>query len=373
MSSRDANVPPMAAPLSVERHMRAARLRASMHRVWHEHRMLLLVCVVYGIASYAIGPAIGYRAPALWPYVAGTGVLLLGATPFVLAIWTFAERLRHERAAGRPVPPSEGWHEGWRRVRLQLMTTERIGGVLIVGTCMAIVLACVAGWRSSIPFIHPFAYDSELAVLDRALHGGVDPWRWTHQLFGAPAATRVLAWLYGLAWGAANVGVVLALAFAAPSFLRRRVLVAYVLEYALLGSLLATLVSSAGPVYYAGVTDATPANDPFAPLVAYLARMDADGGFMVRQLQDRLWAGYDSGTGFGITAFPSIHVSSAALLAFAGSATSRRLGILGWTLCATTLLTSVHLGWHYAVDGYASILGMALIWWLAGRMTRRGR
>ena len=362
----------MAAPMAVERHARAARLRAGALVAWREHRVLLLVCLAYGIASYGVGPAIGYRAPPLWPYVAGTGVLLLGGTPFVLAIWTFVERLRHERAAGRPVPPSEGWREGWRRVRVQLLTAERLAGVGIVVLCMAIVLACVAGWRSSIPFVHPFAYDRELALLDRALHGGVDPWRWTHQLLGAPAATRVLGWLYGLAWGIANVGVVLGLAFAAPSFLRRRILVAYVLEYALLGSLLASLVSAAGPVYYAGVTGIAPSADPFAPLIAYLARMDADGGFLARQLQERLWESYASGSGFGITAFPSIHVSSAALLAFAGSAASRQLGILGWALCAITLLTSVHLGWHYAVDGYASILGMAAIWWLAGRVSRHG-
>jgi hypothetical protein len=38
---------------------------------------------------------------------------------------------------------------------------------------------------------------------------------------------------------------------------------------------------------------------------------------------------------------------------------------------ALMLLGSVHLGWHYAIDGYAGIAGTIVLWWGCGRLLRR--
>jgi hypothetical protein len=35
------------------------------------------------------------------------------------------------------------------------------------------------------------------------------------------------------------------------------------------------------------------------------------------------------------------------------------------------LVGSVHLGWHYAIDGYAAIIGTWAIWWIVGRLLER--
>jgi hypothetical protein len=34
------------------------------------------------------------------------------------------------------------------------------------------------------------------------------------------------------------------------------------------------------------------------------------------------------------------------------------------------LIGSVHLGWHYAVDGYVAIAAVTGFWWIAGRIIR---
>jgi uncharacterized membrane protein len=48
----------------------------------------------------------------------------------------------------------------------------------------------------------------------------------------------------------------------------------------------------------------------------------------------------------------------------------RRIGIAAWLFVAVILLGSVGLGWHYAIDGYAALIGVALLWRVAGWAAR---
>jgi hypothetical protein len=46
---------------------------------------------------------------------------------------------------------------------------------------------------------------------------------------------------------------------------------------------------------------------------------------------------------------------------------------LGWIFGAfllVILIGSVHLGWHYAIDGYVGIIGTLILWWACGRLLR---
>jgi hypothetical protein len=73
-----------------------------------------------------------------------------------------------------------------------------------------------------------------------------------------------------------------------------------------------------------------------------------------------------------------MHVALATLFALVSWRTKRWLGIVMSIYALIILVGSVHLAWHYAVDGYFSIAGMIAIWCVVGRVlprqvgTRRG-
>ena len=64
----------------------------------------------------------------------------------------------------------------------------------------------------------------------------------------------------------------------------------------------------------------------------------------------------------GISAMPSIHVGAAVLFAILGWRTNWILGF-GFTVYALLIqFGSVHLGWHYAIDGYFSAILAFVLW-----------
>ena len=85
--------------------------------------------------------------------------------------------------------------------------------------------------------------------------------------------------------------------------------------------------------------------------------------------QKKLWKAYKENKtklGSGISAMPSMHVSMAFLFALVGWRSNRLIGLMLGIYTIIILMGSVHLGWHYAIDGYAAILGTLLIWHCVG-------
>lgn len=221
-------------------------------------------------------------------------------------------------------------------------------------------------FKSSITVMNPFQYDVLFMEIDRWLHFGRHPWEWLQPLLGYPAVTSVISFAYKLWFGVFYlIFFWMAFSMSDPA-LRMRFLLSYLLCWSLLGSFSAVLLSSAGPCFYGLVVGG---DDPYAPLFAYLNAADAEYQNWSLVAQAYLWENYSQGllnTASGISAMPSMHVAIAALQAFLGWKISRRAGILLTTYCVIILIGSVHLGWHYAIDGYVSILAVFVIWKLVG-------
>ncbi len=148
-------------------------------------------------------------------------------------------------------------------------------------------------------------------------------------------------------------------------------LLSFVLTWSLLGSLLALLLSSVGPVYFGRLTGL---DDPFLPLMDYLAAANQIAPVWALEVQEMLWRKYaegESGFGAGISAMPSMHVSATVLFALLAWRVDRWLGVVFTAFAVIVMIGSVHLAWHYAIDGYLAALLTWLIWRAAGWWTAR--
>jgi hypothetical protein len=214
--------------------------------------------------------------------------------------------------------------------------------------------------------------DRALIDLDHALHGA-HPWELLHPLLGFPAVTQALDFLY-ITWFFVIFGVMsLVTLWHERLELRNQYLVCFGLCWIVLGSFLAVLGASVGPCYLS--TFMSEEAGAFEGLMAYL---HAVGGLHAIAAQDLLlehYSSYEPGIGRGISAMPSLHVAIAMLQAILGWKLGRWPGIIATVYLFAILLGSVHLGWHYAVDGYAAMMAVPLLWvvagWIAGAATRR--
>lgn len=83
---------------------------------------------------------------------------------------------------------------------------------------------------------------------------------------------------------------------------------------------------------------------------------------LAARTSDYLWIAYNNGSiGFasGISAFPSIHVATSAWIAIA------LRHWLAYAFLAMIFIGSIMLGWHYAIDGVAGVLGALACFGLA--------
>lgn len=252
----------------------------------------------------------------------------------------------------------------------QYLDVRRIASFVLAVACIILVMAVFSRFKLAIPWIKPFCWDTTCCDWDEALHGGRHPWEWIQPLVGQPAITCAINFGYHL-WFFVMFVILFWQAWSSDRELRRQFFVAFILTWGVLGTFAATWFSSAGPCYYGRVTGIT--DDPYAPLVSYLHQVN-DAGYRVWALdvQQMLWSTYESGStefGKGISAMPSLHVATSVLFALLGWRTHRGLGIALTLFAVLIQVGSVHLAWHYAIDGYLAVPATLVIWWVAGWLT----
>lgn len=331
----------------------AAGQPVAQPRVWTTGLvMVALVAALHFAAALGIGdrPFSSYFTLS-W----AAEVLAILSIPFV--IWLLMALL----AAIRLKEPSPLRYLARQILRNRTRFLTAIG--LLV--CYALVNRAYRAIKVAIQRIEPFDADPMFVMWDRALFGA-DPWTLTHAVIG-PLGTRIV----DVAYGTWFLVILLAFGFAAFSKDRAfqlRACLTYFLIWIVLGNVLAIAWSSAGPCYYEHFYG----DDTFRPLMDRLAGMDVAA---LRIQAYLLSVVGDESIGSGISAMPSVHCAMTMYLVVA---CYDRWGFSAQLLAAILyhlliMLGSVHLGWHYAVDGLVSTAAVPLLWWAAGLALRQDR
>ena len=232
---------------------------------------------------------------------------------------------------------------------------------------MSLVAHVYLNFKVNIPNFAPYSWDHAFAEIDRLLFLGNDPWVITHWVLSSLDATIFLDNLYLLWFNLLKLGVLSVAVLPMRNHTRLTFLLAYGLSWIIGGVLLAIILPAAGPVYMERIT-----GDPtFAPMMDLLYQYSQLTEVKALGVQEFLWEGYTNPDvdPLGISAFPSLHLEMAATSTLLGFAVSR---VIGWTLVVYTaalLVGSVHLGWHYAIDGIAGIALAILFWRISARVT----
>ncbi|MDJ0951020.1 MAG: phosphatase PAP2 family protein [Alphaproteobacteria bacterium] len=259
----------------------------------------------------------------------------------------------------------------WRTYRTHLLAPRRIVYFALAALPVPLFLTAYGSFKRLIPFINPYSWDPTFMAWDKFLHGGRHPFELLQPILGNPYVTASINFAYHLWFFVLFLTLIWQFWSGRDPKLRMQFMLSFQLCWILVGSVLATAFASGGPCYYGRLTGL---EDPFAPLMSYLYAANEQVPLMALNLQEMLWEVYVSQgdkIGSGISAMPSMHVASTVLMALLGWRIHRWLGIAYTAFALLILVGSVHLGWHYAIDGYIAALVTIAIWWGVGAAIRR--
>jgi len=324
---------------------------------------VVVMALAATLGALVVGASVGVPTAGIIIQYALTIFIVM---PLVLAVALFVYMVR-SALLRVPDPLAQ-----LRPVVAQRFGTPGLAAGTLAGTVvMPLLMGAFGSLKQVMPLVQPFAWDDSFAHLDRMLFLGWQPWQLTHAVFGSALLTAAIDKMYTL-WVPFLFCAVLLFSTIAPRIVRARFFLTFGAAWLVIGVLGAFVFSSAGPCY-AELVGAASAVD-YQPLMNRLREVDSVYPLGALQWQGVLWDHHVAqryGFAMGISAMPSMHNAITFLYLLAVWDGGRKLRAAAAIFATAILVGSVHLGWHYAVDGLFAWAMVAVLWWAAGAYLKR--
>jgi hypothetical protein len=271
------------------------------------------------------------------------------------------------KATIKPRPLFRDW---WPMLTRNLYLKDRILKAMPLFISLFILLSLFSNMKGLISYYGTYSWDPFWAETDRKLHFGIDPWRLLQPLLGYPRITQLINILYNFWFPILVFFLYWQLIVQKHPGLRMQFFFTFFFAWSINGTLLAILFASGGPCYFEMMTG----NRYFAEQMNYLQEVHRHYGLWSVSTQAMLQDMYKEDKimiGAGISAMPSMHVATAFLFFLLTRELNKKVGWIFALYSLLIFLGSVHLGWHYAVDGYFSIITTWLYWKLSGMIVKK--
>lgn len=335
------------------------------------HRYLILAMSLYTVILVSFALGLGGDIKTLMGFLPYLGWGLATSALYFMAMMAF-----YFARAVKNTKPGKRWFlnvmENFEHSTVGYLRSDRcmdgVVGLLIMFPVS--FFFCIA--KGLIPTLHKYTIDPALAAADKWLHFGhypheyLVPWVARHEQMPAAIDAFYVTWF---------LVVFLVLDFAifldSNQFRRMRFLWTYNISWIVLGNFLALFMASVGPLFFAEFYQVP---DPYADLIKHLHEQDKIEHLAIFDAGN-LEIGFTKGGAVinlnALSAMPSLHIAIAALLVFYTAKFSRIVASVFLVYCVLIMISSVYLGWHYAIDGYVGIVGTWLIWWLSGPLVKK--
>ncbi len=315
---------------------------------------LLLTVSAQGVAANYLSLVKSYGGPVI------VLVTLLIVAQFML---TAVSKVFKDR--GKNVSQNEkiAWYKAYVKSYSWLNVLSATAALIVTTTSFTVYKGAVVGAGG-------YGFDATFIAWDRMLLGGNDAWVLTHAVFGSATITKWFDFLYHPAFLPMLIAYLLCITSVGLKPLRQTYMLSYLVSFVLIGMISASALHSAGPVFD-GVLYGN--GSTFGPLMDRLQSQLAAGGGpqtadLIRQYLIDLHQSEGINLGAGISAMPSMHMVFVFLWVFPAWNISRIFGMIVALYAGIIWIGSVHLGWHYFVDGLVSLAMVSIIWRITGHM-----